>query len=60
MAVVIQQLGRVYGSPRLYHYEVRINQRAITTFTHTPADGLAVCLARAAEAVRHEEGHVSP
>ena len=38
-------------------YEVRINHEVITTFSHRRADGLAVCLRQAADAVtrRHDE-----
>ena len=35
-------------------YEVRINQRVITTFKHERGDGLSVCLQKAAKAVELE------
>jgi hypothetical protein len=33
-------------------YEVRINHKLITTFRHKRSDGLAGCLAKAADAVQ--------
>lgn len=35
----------------LHNYEVRINSKVITTFTHIRRDGLATCLRKAAVAV---------
>ena len=36
-------------------YEVRINQKVITTFKHRREDGLSVCLRKAHEAVARQK-----
>lgn len=37
------------------NYEVRINQDVVATFRHFRRDGLAVCLEKAAQAVREQD-----
>ena len=39
----------------LHRYEVRINQRVITTFEHKRRHGLTACLEKAARAVQEYE-----
>ena len=39
----------------VHTYEVRINQKILTTFTHKPEEGLAQCLRQAAEAVEEKK-----
>jgi hypothetical protein len=40
---------------KLHHYTVQINNEVITEFDHQRNEGLAVCLEKAAEAVRRQE-----
>lgn len=53
MSIVIHNLG---GDPLgECSYEIRINERVITTFKHNRVKGLAACLRRAADAVDKSE-----
>ena len=40
------------------NYEVRINHDLIATFQHKRSDGLAVCLAKASEAVASQDSRM--
>ena len=53
MSIVIHNLG---GDPLgECSYEIRINERVITTFKHNRVKGLSACLKRAADAVDKSE-----
>lgn len=53
MAIIIRNLG---GDPLgLCKYEVRINEKRITTFKHSRPEGLRACLLAAAEAVEAQK-----
>ena len=41
---------------KLSLYEVRINKEMIALYFHKREDGLAICLEKAAQAVREKEG----
>jgi hypothetical protein len=58
----IQNNGHGDGTPDGWaEYEIYVNRAFLTTFRHKRSDGMAVCLARAAQAVsRMEEGLPSP
>lgn len=45
-----------YKDYKLSLYEVRINKEFIAVYFHKREDGLAVCLEKAAQAVREKEG----
>ena len=53
MSIVIRNLG---GDPLgECSYEIRINERVITTFKHNRVRGLSACLRQAADAVDKSE-----
>ncbi len=53
MAIIIRNLS---GDPLgLCEYEVRINEKRITTFKHNRPSGLRACLLAAAEAVEAQQ-----
>jgi hypothetical protein len=51
MSIIISNITDVPTSVGPNKYEVCINRKLITTFTHNRQDGLATCLRKAADAV---------
>ena len=43
------------SDPGVYEYEVKINDKFITSFKHKREEGLSICLSKAAEAVEKKE-----
>lgn len=61
MIAIVNTGVKIFGNRNEYLYSVRINIKEICKFTHNRDDGLAVCLDKAAEAVRKcEEANNKP
>ena len=43
------------SDPGVYEYEVKINDKFITSFKHKREEGLSICLSKAAEAVEKKD-----
>lgn len=43
--------------PGVFMYRVKVNREIITYFEHKREDGLAMCLAKASQAVAEKFGH---
>lgn len=55
MSIIIRNL---WGDPNgICRYEIRINEKRITTFKHHRPAGLKACLLAAASAVEDQERH---
>ena len=52
MSIIIRNLGG--DTLGICDYEIRINERRITTFKHNRLDGLGVCLELASKAVTQQ------
>ena len=53
MAIIIRNIG---GDPLgVCEYEVRINEKRITTFKHSRPEGLSKCLSEASRAVVQQD-----
>lgn len=50
--IAIQNISKRLSATGLQSYEIRINETVIATFRHRREEGLAVCLERAAKAVK--------
>lgn len=60
MGIFIQNLGPTENNQEAdrkgeYYYRVAINNKNICFFQHHRKDGLAACLLKASEAVKHQE-----
>ncbi len=55
MVAVINVTPKEKLNGKVHDYEVRINRSVITGFQHVRSDGLAVCLEKAAVAVRKQK-----
>lgn len=50
--IAIVNISKRYSKTKRQCYVVKINRTAICEFTHFPPDGLAICLEKAAKAVK--------